>query len=177
MFKGFPILSTKLLDTLSRQHFLYFVKQYYGTEAGIDHFLYSPFKEDYKAIHYFERLHHSQQPAYFGIRKEFSKNELYKLANAPSARNSFVKIIEHYYKLDDNTRYKIASLIKQKYPQHFELMIKNNFRIVIGDNFGDVFYNVRIGQSVLLPVRETDLEKLTNYVPGSQQVLRFTTDI
>ena len=177
MFKAFPILSTNLLDTLARQHFLFFVKQYYGMEEGQQYYLYSPFKEDYKAVHYFERLHHWQQPVYFDTNNDVLKRNLYTMAAAPQAPNSFIKIIENNFKLDDGTRYKIAALIKQKYPEHFESMIKNNFRIVIGDNFGDVFYTVRIGQGILLPVREVDLENLSNYVPRPQQVLRFTTDL
>ena len=89
------------------------------------------------------------------------------MAAGPQAPDSFVKIIENNFKLDDETRYKIASVVRQKYPQHYELMLKNNFRIVIGDNFGDVFYNIRIGQGVLLPILETDLQNLVNYVPRS----------
>ena len=167
MFKGFPILTTNLLDTLNRQHFLYFVKQYYGIEDGKHYFLYSSFKEDYKAVHYFERLHHWQKPVYYDTSNDVLKKHLYAMATGPQAPDSFVKIIENNFKLDDATRYKIASLVREKYPQHYELMIKNNFRIVIGDNFGDVFYNVRIGQGILLPVRERDLENFNNYVPRS----------
>ena len=165
MFTGFPLLSTKLLDTLSKQHFRYFVKQYYGAVGDKFYFLYSPFKEDYKALHYFERLPSTQSAEYFDLSMEASRAQLYHKATEPAGMNSYVKIIEHNFKLDDNTRNKIAVFISQKYPQHYEWMIKNNFRIVIGDNFGDVFYNVRIGQGVLLPVKESDLEKLSNYVP------------
>ena len=169
MFRGFPKLSQKLLDILSKQ-FLYFVKQDYGY-AQSNHYLYSPFKEDYKAIHYFERLDTSLGKQYFDLRHDSQRVALYKLADLPEAVNSYIKILEHNYKLDDETRYKIAWFVKAKYPEHFQLMIKNNFRIVIGDNFGDVFYNIRIGQGVLLPVRETDLEKLSHYVQGPQSVL------
>lgn len=171
MFKSFPVISERLIGNLLRQHFLYFVKQYYGCSNGINYQLYSPFKEDYKALHYFERLHPLQQPFFYNTSIETSKTELLNAVKDPSSKHSFVKIIEHNFKLDNTTRYKIASLVQQRYPHHFDLMIKNNFRIVIGDNFGDVFYNVRISQGVLLPVREADLEKFDNYVPRPQQVL------
>ena len=171
MFKGFPTLTTNIVDTLERQHFLYFVKQYYGIDNGQHYYLYSPFKEDYKAVHYFERLHQWQQPVYFDIRSDIQKKHLITMAGSAQAPNSFLKIIENNFKLDDGMRYKIASYIHSHYPQHYDLMIKNNFRIVIGDNFGEVFYNIRIGQGVLLPVSQTDLDKLSNHVSRPQQVL------
>lgn len=140
-------------------------------------FLFSPFKEDYKAEHYFQRLNRLIHPQYYNALMEDGRKKIFEFAESPDARESFVKVIEQNYKLDDLTRYYIAAYVKEYYPQHFELMAKNNFRIVIGDNFGDVFYNIRIGQGILLPVQDTSLNKYRNYVQGPQQVLRFATDI
>ena len=178
MFTGFPKISPQLLDNLIKQGFVYFVRQRYTINADGKNaaWLFSPFKESHKAEHYFQRLQSYNQPEYFDMNMQLHKKGLYGIASNPAAIG-YVKIIEHNYKLDDDTRYQIAAFVKENYPSHFELMAKNNFRIVIGDNFGDVFYTIRIGQGILLPVQDASLNKYRNNVPGSQQVLRLTTDL
>ena len=180
MFTGFPKLTSKLIETLISQGFLNYVQQRYPVHP--DHamprsFLFSPFKEDYKAEHYFQRLNKLIHPVYYNMCSEDDKKKLFEFANTVNSKESYIKIIEHNYKLDDTTRYLIASYVKEYYPNHFDLMAKNNFRIVIGDNFGDVFYTIRIGQGILLPVQDASLNKYRNNVQRPQQVLRFAADI
>lgn len=170
MFTGFPKLSKQLLNTLCAQHFRFYTVQDYPV-SNSGSFLYSPFREKHKAVHYHERLHCSLSPALFNLDLVEDLESIYAIALSPTASNGYVKIIEHNFKLGNYTRKKIATFVERNFPMHYKAMIKNNFRIVIGDNFGDIFYNIRIGQDILLPVLETDLEKLSEYVPGPQQVL------
>src|SRR5688500_2146260 len=134
-------------------------------------YLFSPFKEDYKAEHYFQRLNRLIHPEYYNVQMQNDREKLFALASSPLAKQCYVKVIEHNFKLDDLTRYYIAAFVKEKYPEHFEMMTKNNFRIIIGDNFGDVFYNIRIGQGIQLPVQDSSLNKYRLNVFRSPQML------
>src|SRR5687767_6111936 len=98
MFTGFPKISTKLIETLISQGFMYFVKQRYPVHP--DHamprsFLFSPFKEDYKAEHYYQRLNRLIHPEYYNLNKEEDKKRIFDFAEGPLAGSSYIKVIEH----------------------------------------------------------------------------------
>ena len=95
MFKNFPLLSAKLLDSSIRQHFHYFVSQYYGNESGIAYTLLSLLKKDCKALHYYERLSRLPQTNYFDTTDDKAFKGSYNLANYPAARSCMVRTIKN----------------------------------------------------------------------------------
>ena len=159
MFNGFPILTPKLINTLEHQGFKYFVKQDYNncnTGIATGRVLFSPFKEPDKAQYYFRRLRKVSNPDFFDLENPVEKQTLVTIAES-AKQISLTKIIEHNYILADTVRNQLAQYIRSNYPQHFALMVKNNFRIIIGDNFGEVFYTVRIGLGIIVSVKDAML--------------------
>ena len=81
MFTGFPKISQHLIENLIKQGFLYFVQQRYPVHpnhAMPRSFLFSPFKEDYKAEHYFQRLNKLIHPVYYNMFNEEHKKKLFE---------------------------------------------------------------------------------------------------
>jgi len=159
MFNGFPTLTPKLINTLELQGYINFVKQDYPVHLKKENpdkgFLFSPFKEFDKAEYYSKRLKKEVSPDFFNVKNPFHKRRLVEIAK--NSNRCFVKIIEHNYKLGDDERNQIAGFIQSNYPEHFDLMIKNNFRIIIGDNFGEVFYKIRIGVGIIISIKDSEL--------------------
>jgi hypothetical protein len=160
MFTGFPILSKKLIGMLEVQGFRYFVKQNFprGIQyAANQSSLFSPFNALDKAQYYFKMLRKDPASEMFDINDCRQKNSLIKLSEIPCTI-SYVKIIEHYFKLDNDTRYKIATYVEKKYPDFYQLMIKKDFKIVIGDNFGDVFFKIKLAKGITFSINDRELD-------------------
>lgn len=162
MFTGFPILTPKLINTLEQQGYTNFVKQdytaYFKKESdGKKIFLFSPFKAFDKAEYFCRHLKKDLLPDFFNVQNPNQKRRLIETTAKANEQVCLAKIIGHNYKLGDEERYKIAAYVKKNYPEHFDLMIKNNFRLIIGDNFGEVFYKIRIGAGIIICVNDSDL--------------------
>lgn len=161
MFSGFPLLTPKLINTLQQQGFSNFVRQdwtknYQLNQGGTRTFLYSPFKAFDKAEYYCKRLKKDLLPDFFNIKNTHQKKRLFEAAE-DQQQVCLAKIIEHNFKLVDEERIRIARHVQTRYPQQYELMLKNDFRIIIGDNFGKVFYKLRIGTGVIVSINDGDL--------------------
>jgi hypothetical protein len=162
MFTGFPTLTPKLINTLELQGYTNFVKQDYIEHSekenpGCKAFLFSPFKAFDMAEYYCKRLKKEVSPDFFNVKNPSQKKRLLEIAENSNKENCLAKIIEHNYKLGNAERNKIAAFMQSNYPQHFDLMIKNNFRIIIGDNFGEVFYKIRIGIGIIICINDSAL--------------------
>ena len=161
MFKGFPTLTPKLINTLALQGYTNFVRQDYTAYLKKENhgktFLFSPFKAYDKAEYYCRRLKKDLLPDYFNVQNPNQKKRLIETAENTRDQECLAKIIEHNYKLGDDERKKIAAFVQSNYPEHFGLMIKNNFRIIIGDNFGEVFYKIRIGAGIIICINDSAL--------------------
>jgi hypothetical protein len=120
-------------------------------------FLFSPFNASDKAGYYFSKLRKDPASEMFDINDLKQKNCLIKLSEMPYTI-SYVKIIEHYFKMDNDTRYKIATYVEKKYPDYYQLMIKKDFKIIIGDNFGDVFFRIRIAKGINFSIKDRELD-------------------
>ncbi len=160
MFTGFPILSKKLIGMLEIQSFRYFVKQNFprGLQYTANQsFLFSPFNALDKAQYYFTKLRQDPTSEMFDINESKQKNCLIKLSEM-TYTISYVKIIEQYFKMDNDTRYKIATYVEKKYPDFYQLMIKKDFKIIIGDNFGDVFFKIRLAKGITFSIKDRELD-------------------
>ena len=160
MFTGFPILSKKLICTLELQTFKYFVKQNFprGLQYTANRsYLFSPFDAFDNAQYYFTKLRNDPASEMFDINDLKQKNCLIKLSEM-AYTISYVKIIEHYFKMDNDTRYKIAVYVEKKYPDFYQLMIKKDFKIIIGDNFGDVFFKIRLAKGITFSIKDRELD-------------------
>ena len=161
MFNGFPHLTPRLINMLELQGYTNFVKQDYikpGEKIFCKRtFLFSPFKAFDKAEYYCKRLKKKVSPDFFTVKNPSQKKRLLEISEDLDQQECLVKIIEHNYKLGDAERNKIAAYIQFNYPQHFDSMIKNNFRIIIGDNFGEVFYKIRIGAGNVICINDDAL--------------------
>jgi hypothetical protein len=160
MFNGFPHLTPRLINMLELQGYTNFVNQdLLKPEDGESKrtFLFSPFKAFDKAEYYCKRLKKNVSPDFFTVKNPLQKKRLMEIATDANRQECLVKIIEHNYKLGDEERTKIAEYIRLNYPQHFDSMIKNNFRIIIGDNFGEIFYKIRIGAGNVICINDDEL--------------------
>jgi hypothetical protein len=160
MFSGFPILSAHLLKTLYRQGFRYFVEQPFpgvSARSGKLMILISPFFARDKAEYYLMRLGKVSKQLY-DLNDTVETNTL--LQKSAQHATAYVKILTSRFQLDKYTRNLLAEYLRAREPAFFAKMAANNFRIVIGDNFGKIFYKVRIGQGTELPVNDEDLRNL-----------------
>ena len=159
MFTGFPILSGKLIRTLELQGLKYFVKQNFprGLQYTANQsFLFSPFDASDKARYYFDRLRNEAASEMFDINDVKQKNCLIKLSGMANTI-SYIKIID-YFKMDNDTHYKIAAYVEKKYPDFYQLMIEKDFKTIIGDNFGDVFFEIRLAEGITFSIKDRELD-------------------
>jgi hypothetical protein len=150
-----------LINTLEQQGYTNFVRQDYTAYLKKENdekktFLFSPFKAFDKAEYYCRRLKKDLLPDFFNVKNANHKKRLVEITEK-SEQVCLAKIIGQNYKLGDQERYKIAAYVKKNYPEHFDLMIKNNFRLIIGDNFGEVFYKIRIGAGIIICINDSVL--------------------
>ncbi len=158
MFKGFPILSKHMLDLLYRQRFRYMVQQIYpGSEQSQKAFLLSPFFAKDKADYYFKKLGKGNARFFSLYTKDLREEVLNLLTKKDSI--FYIKVIEQKQILDKSTRNLIGIYLEKFYPSIFQKMLQSNFRITIADNYGDIFYKIKIGPGTEIPVKHSDLTK------------------